>query len=398
MDNNKLLARSIFPNSGSDGCLRLASDLLTTCLEGHESCSSQYPTQTVLPTRIISTRGPNPKLVDGAGRQDTFAALSYCWGGDTTFKLTKDTEAQFRAGRPIADFPATLRDAIAITNSLGISYLWIDALCIIQDSTSDWAYKSARMCDIYRGAVVTIAAACAAKTVEGIFHDRRAPASPRCWLPWLGGEKSNTRVFLRPSSEISNSKLNQNTLSPRGWILQETLLAPRTLWFGTEQICFECPKGSVEESGRHVRVMEMYRSKEYMQILRGNVLPHWRRSLISFLKERTLPVAFLVPMPSLSTILTARSMDTLRHRAVLRCPVTIQGDFKPPASPVGMSHFDLWVKIIENYSCRSLTQATDTLPALSGLANEFCRATGDTYVAGLWKGDLLRGLCWVSIL
>ncbi|CAI4213619.1 unnamed protein product [Parascedosporium putredinis] len=79
-------------------------------------------------------------------------------------------------------------------------------------------------------------------------------------------------------------------------------------------------------------------------------------------------------------------MDTLRHRAVLKCPVTIQGDFKPPASPAGMSHFDLWVKIIENYSCRSLTQATDTLPALSGLANEFCRATGDTYVAGLWKG------------
>ncbi|CAI4213618.1 unnamed protein product [Parascedosporium putredinis] len=117
LDNNKLLARSIFPNSGSDGCLRLASDLLTTCREGHKSCSSQYPTQTVLPTRIISTRGPNPKLVDGAGRQDTFAALSYCWGGDTTFKLTKDTEAQFRAGRPIADFPATLRDAIAITNS-----------------------------------------------------------------------------------------------------------------------------------------------------------------------------------------------------------------------------------------------------------------------------------------
>lgn len=252
------------------------------------------------------------------------------------------------------------------------------------------------MRDVYRGAVVTIAAACAVKTSEGIFRDRRVSGGPRCWLDWRNGDDPPPKVFLRPGAELSDHKMNQSVLSSRGWILQETLLAPRTLWFGAEQICFECPKGSVEESGRCVRIVEMYRSKEYMHILRRNPLSSWRRIVISFLKSLGLPVAVLVPFLSLTTILGARDVETLRHRALLWHPLTIQGSFKPPGSPVGMSHFDLWIKIIENYSCRALTNATDTLPALSGLANEFHRATGDTYVAGLWKGDLLRGLCWVS--
>ncbi|PKS05119.1 hypothetical protein jhhlp_008486 [Lomentospora prolificans] len=394
LDNDHLLARSIYPNSGSKECLKLASDLLSSCINGHKSCSAQYPASAELPTRIIDTQGPNPKLIDTGGRHDTYAALSYCWGVGASFMLTKATEAQFRAGRPLADFPATLRDAIEVTRALNIRYLWIDALCIIQDSAEDWAREAARMCGVYGGAIVTIAAACAAKTAEGIFHDRKVPSEPRCWLDWRNGDEPSPKVFLRPGAEISNYKLSQNALSSRGWILQETLLAPRTIWFGTEQICFECPKGSVEESGRSVRITEMYRSKEYMRILRRNILPNWRRRLISFLKDLQLPVATLVSFPSPTTIFRARDLETLRHRALVARPLTIQGSFKPPASPAGMSHFDLWIKIIENYSCRSLTVITDTLPALSGLANEFHRATGDDYVAGLWKGDLLRGLCW----
>lgn len=395
-DGHNLLAKSVYSNSGSAECLKLAAELFSSCLDGHKSCSAQYPASSELPTRIIDTQGSAPKLIDGAGRHGTFAALSYCWGGDTTFKLTGATEAGFRAGRPHADFPPTLRDAITVTKALGIRYLWIDALCIIQDSVKDWAREAARMRDVYRGAVITISTSCAASTGEGVFRDRHAPRHPRCWLDWKGGEDPPPRVFLRPGAELSDSMMTQGTLSSRGWILQETLLAPRTLWLGTEQICFECPEGSVEESGRRIRVMEMYRSKEYMRTLRGDALPGWRRSAISLLKGLRLPVAVLVPLPSLTTILHARDLETLRHRAVALRPLTLQADFKPPASPAGMSHFDLWIKIVENYSSRALTQVTDTLPALSGLANEFHRATGDTYVAGLWKGDILRGLCWVS--
>jgi hypothetical protein len=253
------------------------------------------------------------------------------------------------------------------------------------------------MAAIYRGAILTIAAACAAKTDEGIFRDRRVPSEPHCQLDWKNGDRPPPKVFLRPGAELCDSRANQNVLSSRGWVLQETLLAPRTLWFGPEQMCFECPNGSVEESGRRIRVMEMYRSKEYVHVLRRNVFPSWRRRLISLFKALGLPLAVLAPIPSLTTIIRARDLKTLRGRAFFRLPLTIQGNFMPPADPAGLSHFDLWIKIIENYSCRALTKATDSLPALSGIASEFHRATGDTYVAGLWKGDMLRGLCWVSI-
>jgi len=91
-----MLARNLYPNSGSGECLKLASDLLSGCVNGHESCSAQYPASSELPTRIIDTHGTNPKLIDSPGRHGIYAALLYCWGGDTTLKLTKATEALFR--------------------------------------------------------------------------------------------------------------------------------------------------------------------------------------------------------------------------------------------------------------------------------------------------------------
>ncbi|KAL7621895.1 hypothetical protein AAE478_007395 [Parahypoxylon ruwenzoriense] len=381
-------------NSGSGECLQLADRLLKNCINNHKSCASQYPITSELPTRVIDTSEVNPKLVDSGGQHGTFTALSYCWGGDVDFKLTTDTEQWFRKGMPLYQFPATLRDAIHITRALGIRYIWIDALCILQDSAQDWAQEASRMHEVYKGAVVTIAAACASKTSDGIFRERLAPTHPRCWLDWRNGDDAASKVFLRPGSELWDERMHQSILHTRGWVLQETLLAPRTLWFGQQQLCFECPKGSVDEAGRTIRIMEMYRSKEFIQALRQQVLPSWRRRLIALFRERDLPLAVLVPWPSLTNILQARDLLTVRHRAIIRKPLTLQGYFKPPATTQGLSHFDFWREVVDNYSSRQLTNPTDVLPALSGLANEFHRATGDTYVAGLWNMDIIQGLTW----
>ncbi|KAI0376804.1 HET-domain-containing protein [Hypomontagnella monticulosa] len=393
-DHQDLLARSIYSNSGSEECLQLAAGFLEDCLRNHKSCSSQYSACSEFPTRIIDTQDENPRLIDGGKQHGTFAALSYCWGGDTDFKLTKATEQSFRDGIPLSQFPATLHDAIQIIKALGIRYIWIDALCIIQDSALDWAQEAARMREVYRGAVVTIAAACASKTSEGIFRERFVPTHPRCWLDWKNGDKQKSKVFLRPGSELWDERMHQSVLNTRGWVLQETLLAPRTLWFSQQQLCFECPKGSVDEAGRNIRIVDMYRSKEFIQALRQDVLPGWKRKLIAFLHDRHLPSAIVTPWFSLTDVLQAKDLETIRHRAIVWRPFTIQGDFKPPANSLGYSHSDLWREIIENYSSRRLTNPTDALPALSGLASEFHRATGDTYVAGLWKMDIIQGLSW----
>ncbi|KAI1472184.1 HET-domain-containing protein [Daldinia caldariorum] len=393
-DNSDLLARSIYSNSGSKGCLQLAAELLGNCINKHKSCSRQYPASSKLPTRIIDVEGTNPKLVDGGGKHETFAALSYCWGGDSEFILTGASEQLFRQGRPLSNFPATIRDAISITKAPGIRYIWIDALCIIQDSREDWAQEASRMRDVYRGAVVTIAAACAAKTTEGIFRERAVSTHPECWLNWKNGDSNPPKVFLRLGSELWDERMHQSVLNTRGWVLQETLLAPRTLWFGQQQICLECPKGSVDETGRTIRIVEIYRSKEFIQLVRREIIPGWRRQLIDLLREMHIPLAMKIPSLSLPTIIHARDLETIRHRAISWKPFTLQGYFKPPANIFGFSHFDFWLKIIENYSSRQLSQATDVLTALSGLAREFHQATGDMYVAGLWKRDIIQGLTW----
>ncbi|KAI2615401.1 HET-domain-containing protein [Hypoxylon sp. NC1633] len=394
MDHQHLLAKSIYNSSGSEECLQLAASLLRDCLDNHRSCSSCYPISSILPTRIIDVEAVNPKLVDGNGRHETFTALSYCWGGDSHFILTSATEQALREGCPLDQFPATLRDAINVTKALGIRYIWIDALCIFQDSTQDWAEEASRMREVYSGAVVTIAAASASKTTEGIFRDRMILAHPRCWLDWRNGHKTKPRVFLRPGSELWDERMHQSSLNTRGWVLQETLLAPRTLWFGHQQLCFECPKGSVDEAGRTIRIMDMYRSKEFVQRLRERPLSGWKRRLLPILRDLHVPLAMLIPTLSLTNIIRARDLFTIRHRAIVHTPLTLQGYFKPPAENSGLSHFDYWIKIIENYSSRHLSKKTDTLRALSGLAEEFHRATGDTYVAGLWKLDIVRGLSW----
>ncbi len=398
LDHQNILARSIFSNSGSVECLYLAAQMLADCLNKHKSCSSLYPPSSELPTRIIDTDGVNPRLIDSNGQHGTFVALSYCWGGDVDFKLTRETEQSFREGRPPSQFPATLRDAINATKALGIRYIWIDALCIMQDSAQDWAQEASRMRQVYRGAVVTIAAACVSRTSEGIFRDRPVPTIARCWLDWRNGEVNPPRVFLRPGSELGDERMQQSVLNTRGWILQETLLAPRTLWFGNQQLCFECPKGSVDEAGRSIRIMEIYRSKEFIQTLREHIWPGWRRQLLALLRRLHLPLATFIPSLSLTTMIQARNFETLRHRLLVWAPLTLQGYFKPPADVLGYSHFDFWLQIICNYSSRQLTNPADVLPALSGLADEFHRATGDTYVAGLWKMDLIQGLSWVSRL
>ncbi|KAI1778787.1 HET-domain-containing protein [Hypoxylon cercidicola] len=393
-DHQNLLARSIHSNSGSEECLRLAARLLRRCINEHKSCSSQYPVSSELPTRVIDTHGETPRLVDGNGGHGTFAALSYCWGGDTDFTLTRATEQLFRKGRPLDQFPATLRDAINITKALGIRYIWIDALCIIQDSKQDWEQESSRMREVYTGAAVTIAAACSQKTSEGIFRERPATTHPTCWLDWRDGTEPTPKVFLRHGFELWDERMRQSVLNTRGWVLQETLLAPRTLWFGHQQLCFECPKGSVDEAGRTIRIVDQYRSKEFIQELRERPLPSWKKRLLPLLHGLRLPLAIVVPWLSLSNIIHAKNLFTIRHRAIVWVPFTLQGCFKPPANSLGLSHFNLWLRIIENYSSRELTKPADALPALSGLAREFHRATGDTYVAGLWKMDIVQGLSW----
>ena len=334
------------------------------------------------------------RLVHGDGRQGHFAALSYCWGGDGVLTLTQRIPDMLRAGVDLERFPATLRDAIIITRKLEIRFLWVDALCIMQDSAEDWAAEAGRMRTVYRGAIVTIAAASATSTGEGIFRER-SPRAPYCKLEWRSTEGQPTSVSLRPGSELSDSTLRNAKISTRGWTLQESLLAPRTLWFGMQQIAFECAENLVDEGGRTTKATEDYRNKAAM----AEMISDTRHMLLTK-AFRATGIPPIVSIPWLSYRSRGEWKEErnpgvysfLKSR-IRKTDFAFQGLLTTPGGKP-YTYYDQWREIVQRYTSRHLTHQSDVLPALSGLADNFQQVTGDQYLAGLWKGDLLRGLGW----
>jgi hypothetical protein len=77
-------------------------------------------------------------------------ALSHCWGSAQTFVTTKSTLAARKSGINFGDLPKTFQDAIVVTRMLGVQYLCIDSLCILQGDVEDWEREGSRMADIYQ--------------------------------------------------------------------------------------------------------------------------------------------------------------------------------------------------------------------------------------------------------
>lgn len=88
----------------------------------------------------------------------SYLTLSHCWGGNTIFTLTKSNLETLKRNIPVHQLPELFQDALYINSQLGIKYIWIDCLCIVQDCQDDWAYEAAMMGDIYRYAECNIAA------------------------------------------------------------------------------------------------------------------------------------------------------------------------------------------------------------------------------------------------
>ena len=200
------------------------------------------------------------RLIDAQGLKEPYVALSYSWGAESAQMLEADSEDQFRNELPPAALPPTMKDTVTVTGELGIQYLWIDALCIFQDSAKDFVKETSKMGDIYRGAIVTIAGSKAAKISDGLL-DHREPPAWTCELPWHNGQEPEPSVHLRPSKEFAETSLKESPINNRGWCLQESLLAPRTLWLGSPVNVFECASGQVDEAGRTIESTERYRSK-----------------------------------------------------------------------------------------------------------------------------------------
>ena len=141
---------------------------------GHNNpCAAK---DTELPCRVIDvgsldgTKGPFLTL--GRGRKAQYLTLSYRWGTGENYKLTIGNLDAMRESIPLKKLPKTVHDAILVTRKLGMQYIWIDALCIIQDNNDDWQEHSVILDKIYGNSWLTISADRAESATAGFLHQR----------------------------------------------------------------------------------------------------------------------------------------------------------------------------------------------------------------------------------
>ena len=341
----------------SEEDFKLACKWLNDCLSNHILCPKSS-IEISLPRRIIDVGPPDgtvePCLLESDQRKGLYITLSHCWGGKVPLTTRTDTLEQRKRSILLTSLPKTFRDAVVITRKLGIRYLWIDSLCILQDSATDWAIESAAMGDIYGSGLLNIAARGAVNAQKGCFISREAEPLP-CVLKYCSFDGSIAGSMYIRSPAFQTERLQDAPLDQRGWILQERLLSARILYFGCQQMYWECAESTLRQDGKHC-----------------DVLTDGLREDLDFKAS----LHFDASSQSSSKLPEASNDQECEH------------------AEVAAKTFLQWYKVVRQYTRRNLTFESDKLPAISGIAKSFQAKTGCTYIAGIWKEDLIAGIAW----
>jgi hypothetical protein len=194
-----------------------------------------------LPTRLIDVGKDGDDIVClwETGTDDTgeWVALSYQWGAKPHFFTNRGNLADHINGMGFETLPATFKDAVIVTRALGLRYLWIDSICIIQGKDGDFNEEAKRMEEVYSGAYCVLAASRATGHFSGFLQAR----NERDYVA-LGGE-NEALFYICEMIDDFNVHVLEGALNRRGWVLQEHALARRTVFFTEHQTYWECGDG-----------------------------------------------------------------------------------------------------------------------------------------------------------
>lgn len=190
-----------------------------------------------------------------------YGTLSYCWGPDKFTMLTSANLSSFHINIPAEELPATFNDGVNISRRLGLDFIWIDALCIIQDDYADWLRESTRMASVYGGSYVNITASSARSVYEGCFFES---ASHNNGLLATVKTSEGSRVQSFYASNIYESSTTKTHLASRAWAFQEKLLAPRTIHFGNQGLFWECRSSIASESLPEANCIRNIQGKKFV--------------------------------------------------------------------------------------------------------------------------------------
>lgn len=208
----------------------------------HQKCQLRGHSTSLLPFRVLNLGNNMCVLQESPNTKGQYVALSYCWGAEQPNKLTGANIEAYKQGIDVAALPKTIQQAIKVTRMLNMDYIWIDSMCIMQDSEADKLRELSKMCEIYSNSTLTLCASAARWCTEGFFDLASIPGTSfrmpdiginyPCALP--GGSTGNVRLIermeYRPGAE---------GLARRGWTFQEHFLPTRVVQFGA-CLSWEC--------------------------------------------------------------------------------------------------------------------------------------------------------------
>lgn len=319
-------------NTSSEASMLSAIAWIQNCDRTHR-CRKIGPT--LLPKRIVGLDNERIFLHVSGNEVGDYACLSHCWGQVSILRTTTENIAALRSEIPWQSLPKTFQNAVTFIRGLGLKWLWIDSLCIVQDDDLDWQQQSAEMASIYRNSYITIAATRASDSEDGLFtYDSDHVYHAKQTLVTLQSRNGTKYpVFARVPLQHDRRKF---PLLKRAWVYQERLLSPRVLHFAGYELIFECKDLADCECGAISIFDDVF-----------------RRPLVE-----------------------SKAVDPL---------------------PKGTCVNFYWPKIVVEYSHLDLTYPNDIFPALSGLVKHLCSTASDQYVAGLWRNSLLLDLLWFRV-
>jgi hypothetical protein len=247
----------------------------------------------ILPKRVLDVGKKDEeyiRLVEPSNERGFYCALSHCWGTEKPLMTTVDTLSNHLAGISLIELPKTFREAVEITRGIGIRYLWIDSLCIIQGHKQDWHEQAEHMGMLYAHAYLTIAASDAKDSAEGCFFHVDTKASMVC-LPFYSGEGKVTGHFCLSSTGRYGRHIGDpyvGPLSSRAWALQEWRLSRRML---------HCTKGGLMWECRHICLDEknvQQERKKHMDEDWDDLINTYTQSMLTYATDRLVALRGMI--------------------------------------------------------------------------------------------------------
>ncbi|KAF8847386.1 HET-domain-containing protein [Acephala macrosclerotiorum] len=239
------------PEAGSETHFRVLREWLQAC-DGDASHTCHSRAQGFLPTRVLdvgSQKNSNHLRLHCHNRNirtpGKYIALSHRWGDPKhhrQFSTTRSNISDFEKSISYERLPKTFQDAITVTRNLGVQFLWIDSLCIVQDDPEDWKIESGRMESVFSAAYCTIAATCANGSSDGFLKVRPTRAFVTMQIDRL------PEIYICEAIDDFQGDVEESELQKRGWVLQERALANRTIHYTEKQSYWECGGGVRSET------------------------------------------------------------------------------------------------------------------------------------------------------